>query len=104
MLNVESNLSRFWGWAKRWKGGATGHKRTEITVETDKVLIIRRPRSIRAWCAECGRDVDMVGREEAEALKGISATVLRDCVTGWHISQTKDGNRLVCLKSLLKSK
>ena len=104
MLNVECNLSRFWGCAKRWKGGVTAHKRTEITVETDTILIIRRRRSIRAWCAECGRDVDMVGREEAEALKGISATVLRDCVTGWHISRTKDGNRLVCLESLLKSK
>jgi hypothetical protein len=46
----------------------TAHKRTEITVETDRVLIVRRRRSTRASCPECGREVDMAGPEDAEAL------------------------------------
>lgn len=44
----------------------TTQSRTEITVETDRVLIIRR--SVRAWCRQCGREVDMLSLGEAEAL------------------------------------
>jgi len=32
----------------------TAHRRTEVTVETDRVLIIQRRRVIRTWCQECG--------------------------------------------------
>jgi hypothetical protein len=45
----------------------TAHKRTEITVETDRVLIVRRRRALRVWCPECGREVDMAAPVEAEA-------------------------------------
>ena len=62
--------------------------------------------SIRAWCAECGREVDMVGAEEAEALAGMSGQALRDCAQarGWHLAQGRDGAQIACLESLLKSK
>ena len=50
------------------------HKRTEITVETDRVLIIRRSRSIRGWCPACSCEVDMVGLREAEAVTGLTGT------------------------------
>jgi len=39
----------------------TAHEKTEITIETDQILIIRRRRSVRFWCQECGSPVDMVG-------------------------------------------
>jgi hypothetical protein len=80
-------------------------KRTEITVETDQVLVIRRRRSIRAWCRECACEVDMVGLAEAEVLTGMSAKVLRDRAQArrWHLSESSDGTALVCLESLLKS-
>jgi len=45
----------------------TAHKRTEITVETDRTVIIRRRRSIRARCPECGCEVEIAAPEEAEA-------------------------------------
>ena len=46
----------------------TVHRRTEITVETERVLIIRQHRSVRAWCQECGCQVEIVSQGEAEAL------------------------------------
>ena len=84
----------------------TAYRRTEITVETDSILIIRRRRTIRAWCAECGCEVDMVGPEEADALAGLSGQTLNRCAQArsWHLSQGQDGTALICLESLLKSK
>ncbi len=81
-------------------------KRTEITVETDRVLIIRRRRSIRAWCPKCGCEVDLVDEVEAEALTGIPGDTFRNRAEacGWHVSEDQDGSRLVCLQSLFKSK
>lgn len=78
------------------------HKRTEITIETDRVLIIRRRRVLRAWCPECGREVDMVDPREAEAITVVTGSVLRECAR-WHIAQSQDGAGLICLDSLLKS-
>jgi hypothetical protein len=84
----------------------TAHKRTEITIETDQVLIIRRRRVVRLWCRECGCEVEMVGQEEAAALAGLLGKDLPDCAQprGWHISQGQAGTGLICLESLLKTK
>ena len=84
----------------------TANKRTVITVETDRVLIIRRRRSIRAWCPECGREVDIVGLQEAEDLTGILGHAIRERAQapGWHLSDGEDGIGLVCLESLARSK
>ncbi len=84
----------------------TAAKRTEITVETDQVLFIRRRRTIRAWCPECGCEVDLIGEVEAETFTGMSGQALREHaqICGWHISQGSGGAGLVCLESLLKSK
>ena len=84
----------------------TAHNRVEITIETERLLIIRRRRTFRAWCQECGCEVDMVGVGEAEVPAGIAGPTLRDGAEarGWHIAQGRDGMELVCLVSLLKSK
>jgi hypothetical protein len=81
------------------------HRRTEITIETDRVLIIRRFRAIRTWCPQCGCEVDMANWEQAEALTGMSAQALRDStqLRNWHVSEGQDGAELICLESLLKS-
>ena len=105
---MPSNLSRLQRWVKLlvgWWGGMTAHKRTEITVETDRVLIIRRRRSTRAWCQECGCEVDMVDRQEAEALTGLTGPALRDCAKArkWHVAKGQDRNGLICLESMMKS-
>ena len=80
------------------------HKRTEITIETDRVLIIRRRHSTRVWCPGCGGEADMVSLEQAGIVTGLAGKSLRDYAQarGWHLSGQK-GSLLICLKSLLKS-
>jgi hypothetical protein len=43
--SVGGNLSRFLRWAKRLAAAIARHRRIEITVETDRIVIIRRRRS-----------------------------------------------------------
>ena len=83
----------------------TAHRRTEITVETERVLIIRRRPLVRAWCQECGGEVEMVSLEEAEALIEVSGQELCESAEAprWHLSENQEGICLVCLESLLKS-
>lgn len=107
-------------WAKVSERAVAANKRTEITLETDRIWVIRRSHSRRAWCAECGREVDMVMLKEAEALSGMTQPMLSQPLTsqsmttqpmltvsgdsrGWHWSQAADGSPLVCLESVLKS-
>ncbi|MGB9433621.1 MAG: hypothetical protein WBQ89_15375 [Candidatus Acidiferrum sp.] len=80
----------------------TVHRRTEITVETDRVLIIRQRRSVRAWCQECGCEVDMVSLGEALALAKVPGLEFREFAEArrWHLSESQDGTCLVCLGSL----
>jgi len=104
-------------WTKVSERAVAAYKRTEITLETDRIWIIRKLHSRRAWCAECGREVDMVGLKEAEALSGTMQPKLSRPLTtqpmlpggrgdgrGWHWSEAADGAPLVCLESLLKSR
>jgi hypothetical protein len=101
---VANNLARFRRWAKGLADGVAGRKRTEITVETDRVLIIRRRWTVRFWCQECGCEVDMVGVAEAEAITGKTGSMLYEYAEarGWHLAETSDQATLVCLKSLRK--
>jgi len=91
------------------------YKRTEITVETDRVVTIRRRRSLRAWCRECGALVDAIGIEEAAALAETGPSNLQDQARqdqarqdhagagGWHVCEGWDGETIICLDSVLKS-
>jgi hypothetical protein len=83
----------------------SAYKRTEITVETDRVVTIRRRRSHRVWCRECGREVDAVGADEAATLAGLTQTQLRDRAGAnrWHMCEGWDDETLICLESLLNS-
>ena len=102
---MESTLSRFQRWAKRLVGAETAKKRTEITVETDRILIIRRRRVIRGWCRECAMEVDLVTLKDAGAIAKMSLSALQDSPQArtLHICEGPGGTPLVCLESLLKS-
>jgi hypothetical protein len=105
--NVANNLARFWRWTKNVAGTTTVQKRTEITVETDQIMVVRkRQRQVRSWCPECGREVDMVDLKEAESLTGMPQAMFSCGVgdRGWHWSQAEDGSTLVCVASLRKSR
>jgi len=49
-------------------------RRTEVTIETQRRLIIRagRKKLTRGWCAGCGRNARMVTVEEAALLSGFT--------------------------------
>ncbi|MGA8214924.1 MAG: hypothetical protein WB799_15110 [Candidatus Sulfotelmatobacter sp.] len=81
------------------------HRRTEITVETDRLLIIQRRRLVRAWCQECGGEVEMVSLGEAEALTEVPGQKFCESAQAhrWHLSENQEGSYLVCLESLRKS-
>lgn len=80
----------------------TAHRRTEVTVETDRVLIIQRRRVVRTWCRECGCEVETVSLEEAEALTAGQEFPLSTQAPQWHLSENQQGTCLVCLESLRK--
>ena len=57
----------FRGWANGLAGESAAPRRTEITVETDRIWIVRRSRSTRC-SPEDGRELNMLAPGEAETL------------------------------------
>ncbi len=80
-------------------------RRTEITIETDRVLVIRRQGSIPTWCSQCGCEVETVSVEDADDFSGFTREAIQDPGRAGklHVSQGQNGQQLVCLPSLLKS-
>ena len=79
------------------------YKRTEITVETNEVLTVRRARVYRGWCPLCAREVDMVGVPDARAMAGMPGEDAGSTKPAkWHVSGDQE-TTLVCLESVLKS-
>jgi hypothetical protein len=77
-------------------------KRTEITIETERMLFISSPRKVLGWCVGCGAQAEMVPVDEAAILRRVdSRTIFR-----WaeaervHSSETANGLLLICLNSL----
>jgi excisionase family DNA binding protein len=80
-----------------------GKKRTKVTVEIERSLVIRkRGRAVQAWCAECGDEVAMVTPEEAACAADVSTrTIYRWVEAGkLHFTETREGFLLVCRNSL----
>ena len=81
-------------------------KRTTITVETERVLIISRRvgrnSPPRAWCAECGALVELISPEVAAALARVSPrTIYRWVETDrLHFTDSTENTLLICLNSI----
>jgi hypothetical protein len=90
--------------AKAWGKVVTARKMTQVTVETDRIQIIRRFCTSRNWCPECAREVEVVGVDEASSLTGMTQPELRACggTSRWHFSVSAEGSPLICLDSLMK--
>ena len=86
-------------------GAMPAYKRTEVTVETDRIVTIRRRRSLRVWCRACGCVVEAIDVEEAGALAGMKEPNLSDQAgtAGWHVCEGWNGEMVICLESVLKS-
>ncbi len=85
------------------RGNVRNRWRTEITIETDEVFIIRQSgRVIEGWCRECAEVVEMITPDEAVIASGLSARALyRRIEEGrLHYTETDEGFLLICLKSL----
>jgi hypothetical protein len=79
-------------------------RRTEITVETDEVIIIRqRRRLLRAWCKECAQQTMMITVDQAAAITQKSSRLIyRMAEAGYiHFAETPEGFLLICLQSIV---
>ena len=77
-------------------------KRTEITLETDRVLVIRLvEKPVRAWCPGCSDEVVMTTPEKAAALAFTSLPTIYRWIDAGHVHCTETERALhVCLNSL----
>ena len=80
-----------------------GKSKTEITIETDRMFIIRRRSTLtQTWCAACSEVVKMAAPEDAANLAGMSSREIYRAVEAGklHFIETVEGRLLVCLNSL----
>lgn len=78
-------------------------KRTLITVETDRVVLINgSPLSQLVWCAACAAQVRMVTVDQAAALARTSSRMIYRMVENdqLHFTETPEGRLFICLNSL----
>jgi len=81
-------------------------RRREITIETDRVLVVRsRIGSFTAWCDECGTTARMVTPDAAAVIVGLSLRVIYRWVEAGtiHWMEPSPGSLLVCSSSLVTS-
>jgi hypothetical protein len=100
-----SKLPRFLHWAKSCVAAILGPRRTTITIETERTLVIRRQALPRGWCPECGRESEMIGPPQAAIVTGVPERRQHDfAITAkWHMAEATDGSPMICLVSLLNS-
>jgi hypothetical protein len=82
-------------------------RRTEIIVETERVILIRRRRREQGawlWCEACGAESLMLTIEEAARMLGAtSRQVFRWAEAGrLHWRESEEGALLICRTSLLE--
>ena len=79
------------------------HSKTKITVETERVMVIRKRRGeTEIWCHVCPDESLMVAAEQAAAFSNLSRReIYRLAEAGQlHFTETADGVVLICLLSL----
>jgi hypothetical protein len=77
--------------------------RMEITLETEELFVISRPRRFHPiWCPKCGDQVEMVTAGEAAAFAGFSLRTICRLVESdkLHFTEMSDGLLFICLNSI----
>ena len=79
-------------------------RQTKITVETDSLLVVRGGRSFRAWCPECGAEVEMIPLDGVGVISNLTPVDVEAWIQSddLHHTKTTDGAPLICLNSMLK--
>ena len=87
------------------RGSVRIRRRTRITAETERVVIIRR-RGIetQVWCEGCREQVKLVTPETAATVTGLSVRAICRIVETEkvHFMEISNGSLLICLDSLLR--
>ena len=78
--------------------------RTEISIETDQVLVIRRRHLARQWCARCQAHTRMLTAEAAAALTGLSRRDVYRLAEQSQIHFCETGDGLLLIKELSTKK
>ena len=81
----------------------TTKRRVRITVETERVLAIRKSKApLASWCERCGSEVRRLTPDEAAALARTSVRAIYRKLEAerLHFKETDDGWILICLNSL----
>lgn len=79
----------------------------EITVETERLLVIRRRyQAVEAWCETCAAQTIMIRPDQAAAVTGKTLrAIFNEIEQGTlHFHEPPDGLLLICLESLLGTK
>jgi excisionase family DNA binding protein len=79
-------------------------RRTEITVETDEIVVVRRSATaaVTRWCTACAGTVTVITPEEAAAVLSTTPRMIYRLIEagGIHHDQTSDGLVVICTVSL----
>lgn len=76
----------------------------EITVETERLLVIRRRyQAVETWCDDCQKLALMIRPDQAAAVSGLTLRrIFTDIEAGaLHFQEFSDGLLLICLNTLL---
>jgi hypothetical protein len=75
-----------------------------ITIETERLLVIRRGASARVWCEKCALEVEMVPLESAAELAQVDVETIRHLLDSEKLHLSLPGGPVgTCLNSLLTS-
>ncbi len=78
-------------------------KQTNVTIETDSLLILRGRSSNRSWCPLCAAEGEMVEVENLRVVSNLESHALEEWLNSaqLHRLQSPGGSTLICLYSLL---
>lgn len=80
----------------------TPDRRTRITIERERILVLARQLSTRGRCEKCGHEVEFLKQEQVgPILESVSGAWGEPSQERLHLEQAKDG-LVVCLKSMLR--
>jgi hypothetical protein len=78
-------------------------KKTEIVVERDQIIVVRKKTGPMQACGSCEARSPMVTLDEAASIAGVTArAIYRNVEEGrLHFLETDKGGLLICLTSIL---
>src|SRR5215469_1580045 len=76
-------------------------KQVKITIETDLLLVLRGRIQLRAWCTECGAEVEMILLEDLGVVSNLPLTEVQAWLESesLHHASAADGAPMICLNS-----